>query len=168
MRPTKRVDANQKDFILQKMGCNYKDAEILRMLKEKFGLTLNPSTVLRYRQNPDYQTKINRFRKEFESHVVDVELASKRRRVEELNWIYYEFKKKEQYEKAMRSLAQIQSELEFKDSASPTYQFNQYINMTNDEIRTKLMENAKKLLELENRSAPVEVTAEAQTVEVEN
>jgi hypothetical protein len=166
--PTKnRIEQHQKDFILKKMGCNFKDAQIIKMVHDEYGITVNPGTMYAIRHRAENQNKINRFRKEFESHVVDVELASKRRRVEELNWIYYQFKEKDQLEKCMKSLAQIQTELEGKGTGETTYQFNQFINMTNEEIRQKLMENAKKLLELEGRSAPAEVPKEEPVLEAE-
>lgn len=163
----KKLEPHHKEFIFKKMGCNYKDGEIIEMVKSQFDIVVNPGTMHGYRHREEHQNKINRYRKEFESHVIDVELASKRRRVEELNWIYYKFKEKEQYDKAMKSLAQIQTELEGKDSAAPTFQFNQYINMSNEEIRQKLMENAKKLIELEGRSAPVEQPKEDLVLEAE-
>lgn len=127
--------------IAYKIGLYWSSSNIINFVKEQFNKKCSYDQILKIRKNDSIKHVIVRAREEFEGEIANVELASKRRRLEELQDIYWKVKKKEKYFDAMMALKQIQMEREGLKSTFELHQYNQYNNWTDEEIRKKLEEN---------------------------
>ena len=144
-----KLNDKHKEIVLQKIGFYETDAEIVKHFRDEYGIKLTPLAITYYRHSQKYVTKINRYRDRFESEVVAVPLASKRKRVHELQEIYYKIKDDDRLMDAAKIINDIRIEMEGKTKEiGNVFQFNQYNNLTDDEIREKVIENAKKLVDM--------------------
>lgn len=139
--------------------------DIIKYIKEKYNKTLTPGNLSQYTYRPQWQPLIEKFREEFEIKLLDEDLASKRRRVQELSKIYWRLEKDKNYKvqvEASNVLSKVREEIEGKSSGNMQInQYNQYNGMTDEELRKVIDENTKFLEISDKRKKEI-------TVEVEN
>lgn len=123
-----------------------KPRNIVLKIKEEFGISIHPKLVDYYKKKESYRPVIQRIREKWGNDLMDVELGSKRRRMEELTKIYEHCVKTDQMKNALGSLYQIQHEIE-KDLQQIGSQTNYQINIYKDLTETELEEERLKSLE---------------------
>lgn len=141
-----RLTSDQVMKLVYLIATFEKPRHILAKMKEEFGITVNDSLVDYYRRNPNYKATIQKIRERWGNDLIDVELGTKRRRMEELEDIYYRCKKSNQMKNAITALYNIQHEVE-KDLQQIGSQTNYQINIYKDLTETELEEERIKSLE---------------------
>lgn len=95
-----------------------------------------------YISAPAWQPKIQKFREEFEAKVTDEPLSSKRVRVRELSRTYAKLRDGGELRDSVVVLNCIRDEVEGKSSGGTNItQYNQYNNLSDDELRKVIAEN---------------------------
>jgi hypothetical protein len=125
--------------------------EIVSLLKEKFNVSLNRQTIEYYKAAPKWQGLIKKYRDQWGTEIFHLPLAHKRRRLEELEKIYYETYSKKDYKLALESLDKIKHETEKDLQNLHLYNIRVYKNMSDEELeseRLKTLEEIKKIKEL--------------------
>ena len=134
--------------MLVKLACYNSDKAVHEWLASE-GVKISIYTVKYYREHPDYQHIMEDAREKFESEIIKLELASKRRRIEELSEIYWILKGKQEWSGCRDTLKQIQSERELRlRGDGDIYQFNQFNSFPDDALRKRLEVNTKLIEEI--------------------
>jgi len=120
--------------------------KIIKTVKDEFGLSISASAVNAYKYSENYKPDIQKIRERWGSDLMNVELANKRRRLEELEKIYHHSFKTDQMKNALGAIYQIQGEIE-KDLQNIGHQTNYQINIYKDMTETELEEERVKSLE---------------------
>lgn len=149
-RGGKKLSADQAMKLVYWIATFKKNAEIHELLKENFGFDIKDSLIAHYRYSEDYRSFIQKIRDRWGNDLLHVELATKRRRLEEIENIFEKCVSKEQYKNALMALSQIQHEVEkdVQNLSLTQYNVNVYKDMTDAELeeeRLKTMERIKQL-----------------------
>lgn len=140
--------------------------QIQKNCEEEFGFSICKTSIWHYIQHENYQKPIARIREKWGNDILKIELAHKRRRLEELSKIYEHTYLEKKYKEAMNALFQIQHEVE-KDLANlnvQNMQVNVYKDMTDAELeeerlksleRLKLLKGEVKCLAAENQDTSI-------------
>lgn len=127
-----------------------KPSKIIEFVKNEYGISITEGLIYHYKHHDDYQNAIQKIRDRWGADLLHVELANKRRRMEELERIYDHCFNTDQMKNALGALYQIQHEVE-KDLSKlelTNYNINIYKDMTEAELeeeRVKSLERLKKL-----------------------
>lgn len=130
---------------------------------QEFGFPISRTTIWHYANHDNYQKPIARIREKWGQDILKIELAHKRRRLEELSKIYEHTYNRHNYREAMAALYQIQHEVDKDlDKLNVTnMQVNIYKDMTDAELeeerlksleRLKLLKGELKCLAVEKRN----------------
>ena len=122
--------------------------KIIRTVKEEFGLTMSATAINSYKYSENYKSEIEKIRQRWGSDLMNVELANKRRRLEELEKIYHHAFSSDQLKNALGALYQIQGEVEknLQQIGSQTnYQINIYKDMTEAELEEERVKSLERL-----------------------
>jgi hypothetical protein len=127
-----------------------KPRDILSKMQEEFSVDINASLIPYYRNHPDYQATIQKIREKWGNDLLHVELASKRRRLEELSKVYQICMQTNQIRNALTSIYQIQHEVEkdLNNLSLTNYNINVYKDMTVEELETERMKSLERLKQL--------------------
>lgn len=120
--------------------------KIIKTVKDEFGLSISASAINAYKYSEGYKPEIEKIRQRWGSDLMNVELANKRRRLEELERIYHHSFSTDQMKNALGALYQIQGEVE-KDLQQIGHQTNYQINIYKDMTEQELEEERIKSLE---------------------
>jgi hypothetical protein len=142
----RRLTSDQVMRLVYLIATFEKPRHILATMKEEFGVTICQTLVDYYRRSENYKPVIQRIREKWGNDIMDVQLATKRRRMQELEHIYKRCLKTNQMKCALTSLYQIQHEVE-KDLQQINQQTNYQINIYKDLTETELEEERIKSLE---------------------
>jgi len=121
--------------------------QIVKNVQEQFGLTIHPMTVEYYKRNPKFEKTIRQIREKWGNDLLHCELATKRRRVQELEKIYHMSLMKKEMKTALTSLYQIKTEVE-KDLANLSmnqYNINIYKDMSDAELEQERLKSLERL-----------------------
>lgn len=169
VRPEKYLTAEQRIKIIHQIAIFKNDEQITSWAKKNFGMTVTPEAVEQYRYSKKYSPIIKKLREEFNLKLFEVEFAYKRRRIEELESIYHESRSTEDRKNAIRSLQAIQDEVEGKQGqnkgAINIYQYNQYNQMTDEEIDQRRLELINQVMRYKTRK---EIAAEVESGDVKD
>ena len=104
---------------------------------------------------------LEKFREEFEAHMTEEDLASKRRRVQELSKAYRRLVvEDETLVDAVNVLGKIREEVEGKTSGALSInQYNQFNSLSDEDLRRVIDENTKFLSVIENRKKEIPTEA---------
>ena len=133
----------------------------MSFLKDTFDIIATEKLINYYRSSKLFQSMIDSFRDSYEAEVSKVELASKRRRVEELQEMYYSLKASGDLKEAKNMLSQIRTEREGLGEKGDVYQFNQFNTVNDVSLKAKMEENSKLIEQLKARSKVIEVKSES-------
>ena len=128
--------------------------KIIKTVKDEFGLTMSASAIENYKYSENYKAEISKIRERWGQDLMNVELANKRRRLEELEKIYHHSFETDQMKNALGAIYQIQGEVEKnlqQIGTQTNYQINIYKDMTETELeeeRVKSLERLKVLKQL--------------------
>ena len=147
--------------------------QIVKNVQEQFGLTIHPMTVEYYKRNPKFEKTIKQIREKWGNDLLHCELATKRRRVQELEKIYHMSLMKQEMKTALASLFQIKSEVE-KDLQNLNlnqYNINIYKDMSEAELEQERLKSFERLKLLKGeiidaspiKEAPIEVEAKSRS-----
>lgn len=143
-------------MVCVKIGHYEPNDRIIEWLRTDLGITTEDKVINYYRHSSLYQSMINGYRDEYESDIVKVELASKRRRMEELSEMFFELKKDRKYEDARKMLAQVRVERE-GDHSGDVFQFNQFNALPDSVLAERMKANAEMIEKLKSRQNAIEV-----------
>jgi hypothetical protein len=115
-------------------------------LKAEFGVTVSATCINNYKTSDIYRSDIQKIRERWGADLLNIGLATKRRRLEELERIYYKAFKSDQLKNALAAIYQIQGEIE-KDQQNISSQTNYQINIYKDMSDAELEEERVKSLE---------------------
>lgn len=119
-----------------------------------------------YKRAPAWQPKIQKMREEYESRVTDEPLSSKRNRVRELSKTYTKMRDSGDLRDSVVVLDKIREEVEGKSSRETNItQYNQYNNLSDDELRKVIQEN-NRFLEIHTKRQDALAQLEDKTIEV--
>lgn len=90
-------------------------SEVVAYIKEKFGKTLHYMSVREYAESPKWAPIIEKFREKYLAGIPEVPLASKRKRMEELQKHYDQAMGKKKLGMAQRILRQAREEMKSVD-----------------------------------------------------
>lgn len=124
--------------------------QIVKNVEEQFGIKIHPMTIEYYKRNPKFEKTIRQIRDKWGNDLLHCELATKRRRVQELEKIYHMSLMKQEMKTALTSLYQIKTEVE-KDLASlnlTQYNVNIYKDMTETELEQERLKSLERLKQL--------------------
>lgn len=141
-----KLNSDQVMKLLFFIATFVKTNEIVRRIKEEFNISIHPKLVAYYKNKEDYRDIVEKMRARWGSDILHVELANKRRRLEELEKIYERSFKTGQYKNALGALCQIQGEVE-KDLQNIGHQTNYQINIYKDLTEQELEEERVKSLD---------------------
>lgn len=130
------------------IGSYHSSPAIVKHFKEVLKKPISLPTVQFYRHSEKWLSQIKKYREKYENYLFSVQLTSKRRRVEELQYLYYKLRDRAP-EKASGIISKIREEMEGKGENNNFYQFNQYNALSDQEIKTKVIANARKLMDLQ-------------------
>lgn len=121
--------------------------EIVTEMKEKFNVSINESLVAYYKHHPEYQAPIQKIRERWGNDLLHVELASKRRRLEELTKVYEAAFSKNRFGDARGAIFQIQHEVEkdLNNLSLTNYNINIFKDMTVEELEVEKIKSLEKL-----------------------
>ena len=150
--PKPRTEAEKNRFtydeqveIVKQIAIHRQPKDIIDSIGKKFGKRLTSSNLSHYATRPQWQPMIEKFREEFEAKISDEDLASKRRRVQELTNLYRRLEsteKEENLSRAANMLSLIREEIEGKASQNMQItQYNQYNGLSDEELRKFVAEN---------------------------
>lgn len=124
-----------------------KVSDIVRNVQNEFGVTIHPKLIPYYKNKPEYQSVIQKIRDRWGSDLLHVELANKRRRMEELERIYKHCYSTNQMKNALAALYQIQHEVEkdLNNLQVNNYQVNVYKDMTDVELEEERVKSIERL-----------------------
>jgi len=145
-RTTHKLTSDQVMKLIYLIATFEKPRKIVELMKEEFGVTIHPKLVDYYKKQESYRPVIQRIREKWGSDLMDIELGTKRRRMEELERIYSHCMNTDQMKNALGALYQIQHEIE-KDLQQIGSQTNYQINIYTDLSETELEEERIKSLE---------------------
>ena len=164
--PGKNLRGDEQLQVLQKIAMFVPKDEIVKWAAKNLSRPIKARTVEMYKKGSRYEPLIKKYREEFNSKMFEVEYASKRRRVEALEDVYKESRTEGDRAHAISALQAIQDEVEGKRGAGNLHihQYNQYNNMTDEEIDKRRLELLDKVLHYKKRE---EITVEP-LKEIEN
>lgn len=146
--PTEKANCQKLTYeeqltIIQMIATYWRSVDIIKKMKEKYGKVVTDAQVVHYRYYPTWQPKIEEFRKEFESKILEEEYASKRVRIQELSKIYDEMRPQAKHKmNCVTVLANIREEVEGKTASTMSLtQYNQYNGLSDEELRRVIEEN---------------------------
>lgn len=145
-RTTHKLTSDQVMKLIYMIATFEKPRKIVELMREEFGVSIHVKLVDYYKKQESYRPVIQRIREKWGSDLMDVELGTKRRRMEELEKIYDHCFKSDQMKNALGALFQIQHEIE-KDLQQIGSQTNYQINIYKDLTDTELEEERLKSLE---------------------
>lgn len=163
LRPKRRrtIPDHILQQILAKIGCHETDNTIMDWMQSEHGQRISKDAIIYYRKSQNYSKIIDRYREIYEQGIVECELASKRRRVEELSQLYYWAKQDNRTVEARNILETIRMEREGnRREYGDIFQFNQYNNVTDDDLRNQLEINVKIMEEIKKRKQITELPKE--------
>lgn len=142
-----------------------KPTQITKLAQEE-GFSISLTTVWHYIKHENYQKPIARIREKWGNDILNIELAHKRRRLEELSKIYENTYASREFKTSLSALYQIQHEVE-KDLANlsvQNMQVNVYKDMSEAELEEERLKSLErlKLLKGEIKCLPVEEKTETQ------
>ena len=149
-----------------------KHKEIKKRILNEFNVSLSLKSISNYATSEQYEPVIRKIRDRWGSDLLHVELANKRRRMEELERIYAKCVATNQMKNALTSLYQIKGETEKdldKIGTQTNYQINIFKDMSEEELeqeRVKSLERIKMLRGEASCHAEKDVK-EAEVVEVQ-
>lgn len=146
-------------MILVKIGAYETTPRILEWLSSDFNLNLEAKDIDYFRRSETYKSMIEHYRDQYEVDIVKVELASKRRRLEELSDLYNQTKEIKDYKEARNMLAQIRVERE-GNGQGDVYQFNQFNALPDSVLLERQKENQKLIDQMKSRNSIVEIKAD--------
>lgn len=171
-KATHKLSHEQQVAIVQKIACYERDREIQKWLKAQ-GLNLNRSNLDHYRNSEHWKPLVEKFRKEFDASISSIPLASKAKRVFELDQAFLRARKIEDESKdpskkldaidlQMTILTKAQGELEGKQAVE---QNNIYFTQFNSMDRKQFDEFRLKLVNRVQAHIAKEQTEEAQVID---
>lgn len=135
-------------------------------MRKETGKRIKATVIYHYKNAPEWQTMIEKYRADYESKICEEGLASKRKRVQELSEAYYRLKPNdENLVDATNVLAKIKDEVEGKALGSFSItQYNQYNNMSDEDLRKIIVENTR-FLEINEKNKQITLEGESHAVE---
>jgi len=149
--PTCKLSADQVMRVVSMIAMFYKAPEIIGTVQQEFGISIKRCTVQYYKKHPDYQKAIQKIREKWTNELDTIDIANKRRRIEELQKVYRHSFKTNQMKNALTALYQAQHEVEKELTVMGNInntQINMYKDMTEAEIeeeRAKCFERLKQI-----------------------
>jgi len=122
--------------------------EIVKLVKEEFGIPISLSTVNYYScQNEDYKNTIRQLREKWANDLSDCEFAHKRKRVKAIGDIYEKCVSTNQMKNALGAIYQIQGEVEKAQTigTQTNYQINIFKDMTEEELEQEKVKSLERL-----------------------
>lgn len=137
--------------------------DIVKMVKDKMGKTLSLPNLWSYAVRPHWQPMIDKFREEFEAKISDEDLASKRRRVQELSKLFERMKPDlKMAPKAAQMLSLIREEMEGNSSGPNVFnQYNQFNGLSDEDLRKVIDENSRFLQIAEKRKKELTIEVDS-------
>ena len=138
--------------------------QIVRNVEEQFGIKIHPMTVEYYKRNPKFEKTIRQIREKWGNDLLHCELATKRRRMQELEKIYHMALMKQEMKTALTSLYQIKNEVE-KDLTNLNmnqYNINIFKDLSDAELEQERLKSIERLKTLKGEiidASPVKSTA---------
>lgn len=119
-------------------------AEVQKYIKDKYGKHATKESLYQYRETKSWKSYIDKCREDFEDLIADEPYASKRIRIKEYSKAYLILMKKEKISDAVNVLTKIREEVEGKSCNPLSFtQYNQYNNVSDDDLRKIIVENSK-------------------------
>ena len=143
----KKLLPDQKMFVCNMLAQYKKTPEIKELAKKEHGITLSTQVICGYRNRN--KELINKLRESFLQTIIEVPIAQKRvrlERAEELYDVSQELKGRDKVLTSLSCLKEAREEVEGKGAGSVTFQqFNQYNQLTDEELKDKLREVEEKI-----------------------
>ena len=136
--------------VCQQLAMYKNPAEVNEHLLRNFNKTLSSAAVYQYKRSKQWQPIIKKYRKQYNDAILDVPIANKRKRLDELQDIYDEFKSKKKLANAQVVLRDAREELEPRSRFGDTYNFSQvnqtlYASMSDEELEQERLKQLEKL-----------------------
>lgn len=166
---THKLNSDQVMKIVFWIATFVKVNEIVARVKEEFGISIHPQLVNYYKAKEEYQPVIQKIRDRWGSDLLHVELANKRRRMEELERIYEHCMNTDQIKNALSALYQIKGEVEkdLQNLSMTNYNINIYKDLTEVELEEERMKSLERLKQLKG-VIPCVLAAEKRNENPEN
>lgn len=124
-----------KEFIMSELGAFTKVSEIMRLVKEKFGISISNVQIYNYKAAPKWQPIINKYRQKYMANMDDVPMSHKKVRLQRVEQLYEKSLKTDSVRDSLSTIEHSRKELEGDGNISFT--LNQYNIMTDEEIEAK-------------------------------
>jgi len=144
---THKLNSDQVMKLVFWIATFVKTPEIVARVQEEFGISIHPKLVAYYKAKEEYQPVIQKIRDRWGSDLLHVELANKRRRMEELERIYEHCMNTDQIKNALAALFQIKGEVEkdLQNLSMTNYNINIYKDLTEMELEEERMKSLERL-----------------------
>lgn len=129
--------------------------EIYKLVQTSFGKTISYPGLQNYKSGEKWQPLIRKHREAWGREIFNIELAHKRRRLEELSEIYRDAREKEDLKLSMDALLHIKNETEKELGNLHLYNIRIYKSMSDEELETerlKTLEEIKRIKEITHAS----------------
>jgi len=151
---------SEEQLMLCKMFAQYETNDaVYKFCKNEIGKTLNMSAIRHYKESDKWRPIVNRFREEYTKGVMEVPIANKRKRLEELQDMFEKHKEDGKLRLAQAVLKDAKEELDgskkFGDTNVYMTQVNNYKDMSDEDIereRLRQLENLQKIRALKGRA----------------
>jgi len=125
-----------------------KPKEIKELVEEQHGINVKTTTISKFKQ--DEKELIGKLRAQYLETVVEVPIAQKRVRLERAEGLYESAceidNSKDRIDTRLKCLSNARDEVEGKGSSQVTFaQYNQYNNLSDDELNYKIREIEEKV-----------------------
>lgn len=158
------LSEDNKLELLRRIAVYESNEEILDWSKKK-NLRIGRTTIEHYRNSQKWGAFIRKVRHEYANSLLEVPIANKRKRLERLEDMYQIFYTSGHYKEAVVTLGAAREELETKRGDVTNYvfnQYNQYNNLTDEEIEQKMIILADQLKTIRrNGKAVLELTGDS-------
>ena len=136
------INGDQKLFICNLIAQYKKPREVVKLVEEEHNIVIKGDLVLRYKNsNKDL---IDNLRSQFLANINDIPIAQKRIRLERADELYEASQEihtvKDKVDSSLKCLKEAREETEGKGQSVTFQQFNQYNQLTDEELEDKIKE----------------------------
>lgn len=156
---TKKLTSDEQLEVCRQLASYRSVKDVDKFCREMFGKTLHPNSIRLYLNSQKWKPLIQKFRDEYTRGIMEVPIANKRVRLEELQSMFEKYKDGGRLRLAQAVLKDAREELDgsrkFGDTNVYMTQVNNYKDMSDEEIeseRLRQLENLQKVRSLKGRA----------------
>lgn len=149
MNQTRKFTPSQQLEIARRIAWFWTNSEITEFARTEFQISISPSAIGEMRKSETWKPVVEQFREEYITKCGEVPLFHKRKRLEELQTIYEDFRNKKNHVQARFTLQAIRDEAEGK-SGDIYFKFtsvthNEFHQMTDEDLQKEKMKTLEQL-----------------------